>query len=88
MCDPSWLKSINKPGIDVPVLELAAEEIRRWPTLTEEVKKDLIMAEEKTVYSQVFVFSFLCSSPYGYFQLNFCSHSRMQDRESQSPTNT
>ena len=50
--------SINKPGIDVPVLELAAEEIRRWPTLTEEVKKDLIMAEEKTVYSQVFVFLF------------------------------
>jgi hypothetical protein len=38
------------------VLELAAEEIKRWPTLAEEVKKDLIMAEEKTVYSQVSAF--------------------------------
>ena len=40
------------------VLELAAEEMRRWATLTEEVKKDLIMAEEKTVYSQVSCLNF------------------------------
>ena len=39
--------------VTVPVLELSAEEIKRWSTLTEIVKKDLIMAEEKTVYSQV-----------------------------------
>jgi len=35
------------------VVELAAEEIRRWDSLPENVKKDLIMAEEKTVYTQV-----------------------------------
>jgi hypothetical protein len=46
----------NLTIFDVSVLELAAEEIKRWPTLAEEVKKDLIMAEEKTVYSQVSAF--------------------------------
>lgn len=39
------------------VLELAAEEIKRWDTLPENVKKDLIMAEEKTVYTQAFEYT-------------------------------
>lgn len=36
------------------VLELAAEELRRWPILGDKMKEERITAEEQTVYSQAF----------------------------------
>ncbi|QQP48749.1 Uncharacterized protein FKW44_009166, partial [Caligus rogercresseyi] len=50
-------RSMVESPSDRSVLELAAQEIRRWDLLGEASQKELIMAEESTVYSQVFDYS-------------------------------
>ncbi|XP_040568639.1 myotubularin-related protein 13 [Lepeophtheirus salmonis] len=47
-------RSMVENPADRSVLELAAQEIRRWDLLDPAAQKELIMAEESTVYSQVF----------------------------------
>ena len=39
---------------DKSVLELSADEMKRWALLDDSLKQERISAEEKTVYSKVF----------------------------------
>uniref|UniRef100_A0A8C6XMP2 SET binding factor 2 n=1 Tax=Naja naja TaxID=35670 RepID=A0A8C6XMP2_NAJNA len=54
---PQYLNYVGKAGQEKTAMDLAAEQLRLWPTLTKETQQQLIQSEESMVFSQAIHFA-------------------------------